>query len=326
MLYLESGSTNPYYNLAMEEFIFEQMDMKEDYFMLWQNENTIVVGKYQNTAEEINHRFVEDYGIRVARRLSGGGAVYHDMGNLNFTFVVNNEDDFDFRFRKFAQPVVMALEKFGVHAEFNGRNDLMIDGKKFSGNSQYMKEKRLLYHGCIMLDSNLKNVDEALEVNQAKFDSKSMKSVRSRVTTINACAPHPVSMENFKNVLKECVFKTDDIKYYTPSAQDIAKIEKLKKEKYETWEWNYGKSPAFTVKNEIKFAAGMVSVYMQAENNTIQNIKFFGDFFGDGELSELEQAIVGLTLDQNLRKNLEKLDVGYYMHGISAENICALIR
>ena len=171
MVYLESHSTDPYFNLALEEYIFEHMDRSRQYFLLWQNDRTIVVGKYQNTAEEINQSYVEAHGIRVARRLSGGGAVYHDKGNLNFTFIVDQADNADFNFNVFVVPVLRALERFGVTAAFNGRNDLTIDGQKFSGNSQYARHGRLLHHGCIMLDSNLTNVADALKVKQAKFDS-----------------------------------------------------------------------------------------------------------------------------------------------------------
>ena len=154
MIYLEPPGTDPYFNLALEEYVFEQMDRSRAYFMLWQNSNTIVVGKYQNTAEEINQAFVDAHGIRVVRRLSGGGAVYHDTGNLNFTFIVDQDTAPGLNFKIFVRPVVEALARFGVHAEFTGRNDLTIGGMKFSGNSQYTKHGRLLHHGCIMLDSN----------------------------------------------------------------------------------------------------------------------------------------------------------------------------
>ena len=146
MIYLEPPGTDPYFNLALEEYVFEQMDRSRAYFMLWQNSNTIVVGKYQNTAEEINQAFVDAHGIRVVRRLSGGGAVYHDTGNLNFTFIVDQDTAPGLNFKIFVRPVVEALARFGVHAEFTGRNDLTIGGMKFSGNSQYAKHGRLLHH------------------------------------------------------------------------------------------------------------------------------------------------------------------------------------
>ena len=224
MRYLESPSRDPYFNLALEEYVFERMDKSKSYFLLWQNDNTIVVGKYQNTAEEIDQAYVDAHHIRVARRLSGGGAVYHDRGNLNFTFIVDRADAPGLNFKIFVRPVVEALARFGVHAAFTGRNDLTIDGMKFSGNAQYARRGRLLHHGCIMLDSNLTSVADALRVKEAKFDSKAVKSVRSRVTTINAHAPAPISMEEFKEALTECAMASGELEPCTLTEEDLAAI------------------------------------------------------------------------------------------------------
>ena len=227
MIYIESDSTDPYYNLALEEYVFEDLDKGEEYLILWQNANSIIVGKYQNTAEEVNQSFVDEHHIRVARRLSGGGAVYHDTGNLNYTLIVDQKNNPDFNFSLFVIPVIEALRELGVNAEFNGRNDLTIGGRKFSGQSQYAKGGRIMHHGCIMLDSNLENVQDALRVKAAKFESKSIKSVRSRVTTINEHAPSPISMETFKETLKRHVLSTNNGGTYTLTPEDTAQIERL---------------------------------------------------------------------------------------------------
>ena len=325
MFYLESPSRDPYFNLALEEYVFERMDKSKSYFMLWQNDNTIVVGKYQNTAEEIDQAYVDAHGIRVARRLSGGGAVYHDKGNLNFTFIVDRADAPGLNFKIFVQPVVEALARFGVHAEFTGRNDLTIDGMKFSGNAQYARRGRLLHHGCIMLDSNLTSVADALRVKEAKFDSKAVKSVRSRVTTINAHAPALISMEDFKGALKECAMASGELEPCTLTEEDLAAIRKLRDEKYATWAWNYGCSPAYDMRREMKFPAGLVTAHLSAEGGKIKAVRFYGDFFG-GELGELEGAMVGLPLDGHLTEALEALRVGDYMSGITAEELSRLLR
>ena len=325
MFYLESPSRDPYFNLALEEYVFERMDKSKSYFMLWQNDNTIVVGKYQNTAEEIDQAYVDAHHIRVARRLSGGGAVYHDRGNLNFTFIVDRADAPGLNFKIFVEPVIRALARFGVHAEFTGRNDLTIDGMKFSGNAQYARRGRLLHHGCIMLDSNLTSVADALRVKEAKFDSKAVKSVRSRVTTINAHAPAPISMEDFKGALKECAMASGELEPCTLTEEDLAAIRKLRDEKYATWAWNYGCSPAYDMRREMKFPAGLVTAHLSAEGGKIKAVRFYGDFFG-GELGELEGAMVGLPLDGHLTEALEALRVGDYMSGITAEELSRLLR
>ena len=325
MFYLESPSRDPYFNLALEEYVFERMDKSKSYFMLWQNDNTIVVGKYQNTAEEIDQAYVDAHGIRVARRLSGGGAVYHDKGNLNFTFIVDQADAPGLNFKIFVEPVIRALARFGVHAAFTGRNDLTIDGMKFSGNAQYARRGRLLHHGCIMLDSNLTSVADALRVKEAKFDSKAVKSVRSRVTTINAHAPAPISMEDFKGALKECAMASGELEPCTLTEEDLAAIRKLRDEKYATWAWNYGFSPAYDMRREMKFPAGLVTAHLSAEGGKIKAVRFYGDFFG-GELGELEGAMAGLPLDGHLTEALEALRVGDYMSGITAEELSRLLR
>ena len=325
MIYLESHSTDPYFNLALEEYLFEELGRSRPCFMLWQNDNTIVVGKYQNTAEEIDQAYVDAHGIRVARRLSGGGAVYHDKGNLNFTFIVDRADAPGLNFKVFVEPVIRALARFGVHAEFTGRNDLTIDGMKFSGNAQYARRGRLLHHGCIMLDSNLTSVADALRVKEAKFASKAVKSVRSRVTTINAHAPAPISMEDFKGALKECAMASGALEPYTLTEEDLAAVRKLRNEKYATWAWNYGCSPAYDMRREMKFPAGLVTAHLSAEGGKIKAVRFYGDFFG-GELGELEGAMVGLPLDGHLTEALEALRVGDYMSGITAEELSRLLR
>ena len=325
MIYLESPSRDPYFNLALEEYVFERMDKSKSYFLLWQNDNTIVVGKYQNTAEEIDQAYVDAHHIRVARRLSGGGAVYHDRGNLNFTFIVDRADAPGLNFKIFVRPVVEALARFGVHAAFTGRNDLTIDGMKFSGNAQYARRGRLLHHGCIMLDSNLTSVADALRVKEAKFASKAVKSVRSRVTTINAHAPAPISMEDFKGALKECAMASGELEPCTLTEEDLAAIRKLRDEKYATWAWNYGFSPAYDMRREMKFPAGLVTAHLSAEGGKIKAVRFYGDFFG-GELGELEGAMAGLPLDGHLTEALEALRVGDYMSGITAEELSRLLR
>ena len=326
MIYIESGSTNPYYNLALEEFVFENLDRGKEYFMLWQNENSIIVGKYQNTAEEINRAAVDAQGIRVARRLSGGGAVYHDAGNLNYTLIVDQEAAPDFNFQIFVLPVIRALAELGVTAEFNGRNDLTIGGRKFSGSSQYSKEGRIMHHGCIMLDSNLDKVQDALRVSKAKIESKSIKSVRSRVTTINEHAPKPIPMELFKQTLKRQVMSGKDEGSYELTNADRSVVNALIKEKYGTWDWNYGASPACRIRRELKYDGGLICAQMEVEHGTVTEVHLSGDFFGNRDLNELEHKLTGLVLDEHLADRLSDIPVGEYIHGMTADMLAGLLR
>ncbi len=326
MKYIESDSFDPYFNLALEEYVFECLPKDENYFMLWQNANTIVIGKYQNAMLEVNRKVVDERGIKVARRLSGGGAVYHDMGNLNFTFIVDQKDADGMNFRIFVTPVIETLKELGVDAEFTGRNDIVINGCKISGNSQYVKKNRVMHHGCIMLDSDLDKVADALNVRAAKFKSKSVKSVRSRVTTINDNAPRKITMEEFKSALKEHILGDDSIEPYKLTEEDLKEINRIRDEKYATWEWNYGRAPQYEVTKEEKFEAGLITVHMTVAHGRIADIRFYGDFFGNGEIEDLEKALQGVILDSRLEDKLKELNLQEYMAGISPSQLAELIR
>ena len=325
MIFYESKSYDPYFNLALEEYFFEHMDKNEQYFILWQNLNTIVVGKHQNTVEEINEEYVSKNNIKVVRRLSGGGAVFHDEGNLNFTFIVDDNAVPDFNFEVFIVPVVKVLEKIGIKAEFNGRNDIVIEGKKFSGNSQYAKNGRLLHHGCIMLNSNIDKASEALKVKECKFESKSAKSVRSRMTTINSNTDSPVTMDIFKAMLKEQISKSGEVTSIELTDSQLAEINALKEKKYSTWEWNYGKSPSYNVRREKRFPSGIITVFMNVEKGYIRAINIYGDFFGNGNITELENELIGLPLSSDIINSINRINIGHYINGITPQDFYELL-
>ena len=184
MIYIENTCTDPAYNLAFEEYVFTQMRFDEPVLLLWRNAQAVIVGRYQNTLEEIDEQYVKEHGIRVVRRDTGGGAVYHDLGNLNYSFIIPEVDRMKVDFRTFTAPVVKALQAAGIHAEQSGRNDILADGKKFSGNAQHFSRGRLLHHGTLMFDVDMETVAAALRVKPGKFRSKATKSVRSRVTNL----------------------------------------------------------------------------------------------------------------------------------------------
>lgn len=240
MDYIESYSHDPQWNLALEQYVFDEMDRSRSYVMLWQNHNTIVVGKNQNTVNEVNSDYVRRHGITVVRRLSGGGAVYHDLGNLNFTFITDADDSQRIDLHMFCIPIVETLRSFGVTAQISGRNDITVDGKKFSGNSQYVREHRVMHHGTILFDSDLSVVSEALSVDRDKLTAKGIASVRSRVTNLRPYLPQGTSLDDFKRRLLEYLSVESPVIPHPLTAEDEKRIAEIRAERYATWEWNYG--------------------------------------------------------------------------------------
>ncbi len=325
MLFFDSPFTSPYDNLALEEHLFTTLPEGESALLLWQNDNTIVVGKNQNAAAEIDIAYVKATGIRVARRLSGGGAVYHDMGNLNFTIITTQRQFEAFHFQSFVTPVLETLASFGLHAEFTGRNDLTLNGKKFCGNAQYAKGNKLLHHGCIMLSTDLGKVGKALTANKKKFDTKAVKSIASRVTTINAQAATPIEMADFKAKLQAFVFANADMTPYDFTAQDRAAVLQKSREKYATNAWIYKALGAYHSTNEARFAWGLAQVAFDAKDGKIAQIDFAGDFFGKQSVDTLCAALVGAPLDGSLRGVLAQLNIADYMQGATPEEISDFI-
>ena len=244
MTFIDVSTTDPAFNLALEQYVFDRMPRDRGYFMLWRNDNAIIVGRHQNTLAEINEDFVRDRGVWVVRRLSGGGAVYHDLGNLNFTYIVDAAQGPRVDLRLFCQPVAEALRSLGVDARVNGRNDITIDGRKFSGNAQYVREGRVMHHGTIMFDSDLTVLGQALQVSREKIETKGVRSVRSRVTNVRPYLPPEVTMDLFKARILESVSRGRPMERYDLTAEDAVQVEDLRRRRYDTWEWNYGASPA----------------------------------------------------------------------------------
>ena len=326
MKYIDWKETDPQINLAFEEYVFNQMDQDQSYFLLWQNDNAVIVGKHQNTIEEINQEYIRENDIKVVRRLSGGGAVYHDLGNLNFTFIVNDRGREQFDFQTFTRPLVEALKTLGVNAEFNSRNDIAIDGKKFSGNSQYAKRGRILHHGTILFNSNLATIQSALKVKKDKIESKGIKSVKSRVANITDYLDETYTMEDFKAALLKAMFANDNLEKITLSNEEIQAIEQLKTEKYATWDWNYGKSPQYNLRKERKCDFGLITVLLQVEKGEIKDLHFYGDYFGNGDIQELEALFVGVKPSEAaLSKVLINTDLADYINGLDAKTLIDLI-
>ncbi|WP_449539362.1 lipoate--protein ligase [Ferdinandcohnia sp. Marseille-Q9671] len=328
MLFIDNkGIHDPQINLAIEEFALKNLDINETYLLFYINEPSIIIGKNQNTIEEINTQYVEENGIKVVRRLSGGGAVYHDLGNLNFSFITKDDGESFHNYKKFTEPVVEALHKLGVNAQLSGRNDIEAEGRKISGNAQFSTKGRMFSHGTLMFDSEIDHVVSALKVKKDKIESKGIKSVRSRVANISEFLTEKITIEEFRKILLQYIFKTDgDIPEYVLTEEDWKKIHEISKERYQNWDWNYGKSPKFNLQHTHRFPVGSIDVRLEVQKGIIENCKIYGDFFGVGDVEEIETLLIGKRYEKSeLQKALADVTVSHYFGKISKEEFINLI-
>lgn len=325
--WLDLTGTDAAFNLAAEQYVFDSLPRSCGYFMLWQNRSAVIIGKYQNTLAEIDLPYVREQGIQVVRRLSGGGAVYHDLGNLNFTFILDAGDTESLDLRLFCLPVVRALGELGVRAELNGRNDITIDGKKFSGNSQYMRGGRIMHHGTILFDSDLSVVERALHADPAKIRAKGLKSVRSRVTNVRPYLGRDVSLAEFRRLLRESILRDNPGERYDFTAEDLNAIETLRRERYDSWDWNFGASPECTLLRKDRFeGCGTVEAHIDLEHGRIRRVRFFGDFFSAEEPDALSARLLGCRPERGeLSEALAGVDADRFFLGLSNEGLLSLL-
>lgn len=321
MLVIKSPSNDAYFNIAAEEFLLK--NKSEDIFLIYKNNPAIIVGKHQNTIAEINKPFVEANNIKVVRRMTGGGAVYHDEGNLNFSFHVNSRNEDIVDFSRFTKPIIDLLNQMGVRAMLKGRNDLVIDDKKFSGNAKMVYKKKVLQHGTLLFDSNMGVLSDALKVNPLKFKDKAVKSVRARVTNIIDYLPEPMDIDQFSEKLIEFILKLNpDCELYEMSHEEVAGINKLVREKYSKWTWNYGNSPDYNFKKGIKTPAGYIEFHLDVQRGIIKHAKIFGDFFSSKEVSILERQLSGTKHDYiDLKIFLHQRDITEYFGMVTKDEI-----
>ncbi|WP_341284784.1 lipoate--protein ligase [Priestia megaterium] len=328
MLFIDNQKNyDPRINLAIEEYALKHLDINETYLLFYINEPSIIIGKNQNTIEEINTKYVEDQQIHVVRRLSGGGAVYHDKGNLNFSFITKDDGNSFHNFKKFTEPVVEALKKLGVNAELSGRNDLMAEGRKISGNAQFSTKGRMFSHGTLLFDSEIENVVSALKVKKDKIESKGIKSIRNRVANISEFLEQKVTVEEFREMLLRYIFDGEEnITEYKLTEKDWETIHQISKERYQSWDWNYGKSPKFNLQHSHRFPVGQIDVRLEVNKGKINACTIYGDFFGVGDVQEVQEKLTGVRYEKaSIEQALEDIDIPHYFGNITKEEFVELI-
>jgi lipoate-protein ligase A len=315
-------SVEPEFNLAAEEYLFSKTS--DCFVMLWQNKNSVIIGRNQNTLAEINKEAIEKYGISVVRRITGGGAVFHDLGNINYSVISNSSANEGIDFEKYVFPIRKALLSVGVKTEFSGRNDILVNGCKISGNAQHISDGRILHHGTLLFSSDLDMMAEVLRVNEEKIRSKAIRSVRSRVANISDFLPSSsgIDVKRFRERLYDCYLKNPDCVPSVLMENEVRDINALADSKYRTWKWNYGDSQKYSFSSSAYLSCGMVEVRLDISDGIITAADIFGDFFSLRPKEEFISSLIGTEHSRSaLTALFEKTDVGKYFIGIKKDEL-----
>ena len=325
MRYLKNPSTNPYYNMAFDEYCLESLPIDKPVFFLWQNRPAVIVGYNQEVNTEVNLDYLKEKGIDLVRRVTGGGAVYHDLENLNYT-IVGRSEDLERDYPEYAALMMKALQALGVPATLSGRNDILVDGKKVSGFAKRVCKNRLMVHGTLMYNVDVDVLTHVLNPSTTKLQSKGIASVRSRVTNLCNYLPELSDIQAFKNRLEEILSNNYSDAEYKLSETDLAHIQQLTDEKFATREWNYGRSPKATLVHSARLACGTVEIHLTLAENRIASCRFGGDFLGNLPASDVEKALTGIPYEINeIRKCLSKLEISRYFDRVSADNLLEMM-
>ncbi|NDV19457.1 lipoate--protein ligase [Pseudodesulfovibrio sp. JC047] len=320
MRYIHNQCLDPAFNLAAEEWLLTNSET--DIFMLWRNKPAVIVGRNQNTVAEIDESFVQERDIPVIRRLSGGGAVFHDLGNINFTFITHGKPSEGLDFERFTKPIQEALQTMGVQCVFSGRNDLLIDGKKFSGNAQHFHQGRILHHGTLLFTADMTDLSGALRVDPEKYRDKAVKSVRSRVTNIASHLQTPMTVTDFLDRLMDNVSNGSAPETRHLTKEEIIHISALADTRYRTWAWNFGASPAYNFSKRTRTPGGLLDVNLFVKKGKILTARLFGDYFGVKDIGPLEAMLVGTPHTRTaVQDRLATVQLEQYLHDVTLDTL-----
>ena len=325
MRYLKNPSTNPYYNMAFDEYCLESLPTDEPVFFLWQNRPAVIVGFNQEVNTEVNLDYLKEKGIDLVRRVTGGGAVYHDLENLNYT-IVGRSEDLERDYPEYASLLAKALQTLGVPATLSGRNDILVEGRKVSGFAKRVCKNRLMVHGTLMYNVDVDVLTNVLNPSTTKLQSKGIASVRSRVANLCDYLPEIPDIQTFSQRLEEILSNNYTDTEYQLTETDLANIQRLTDKKFATWEWNYGRSPKATLVHSARLACGTVEIHLTLAENRIASCRFGGDFLGNLPASDVEKALTGIPYEINeIRKCLSKIEINRYFDRVLVDDLLEMM-
>lgn len=325
MQFLKNPSTDPHFNMSFDEYCLEQFPSDDTVFYLWQNRPSVIIGLNQNVYSEVNIQYLEDHGITLARRVTGGGAVYHDLQNLNYT-IVGRSADLNRDYPGYMNYIIDALRQLGVPAGLSGRNDIMVEGRKVSGYAKRVYKDRLMVHGTLMYDVDLEHLTAALAVPGSKLEASGIESVRSRVANLKDYLPMFSDISEMQDALQIILSRGGRDREIVLDEFQRAEVQRICDEKFSTWEWNFGKSPKATFHSSRKFSCGTVEAGWSIVRGTVDSLTFSGDFLGNLPPEQLAGRLNGLRFERGEIMNaLQKEPVGRFFDGITADGLIDLL-